>query len=279
MQTLKKLLFLLTPPERKRSVLLLLMILIMSLLDMAGVASILPFMAVLTNPGLIETNDILNTIYEVSKNFGIENNQQFLFALGLTVFVILIFSLTFKALTNYVLIRFVQMREYTIGKRLIEGYLHQPYSWFLSRHSADLGKIILSEVQQLVSDGIRPLMELIAKGMVAFTLIILLILVDPILTLVIGLILTIAYLLVFYFVSRSLKRSGKKRLLHNQLRFTTINEAFGGAKEVKIGNLERSYIKKFSISAQTYAIVHASQLVIAQIPRFILEAIAFGVYY
>ena len=276
MQTLKKLLFLLTPPERKRSVLLLLMILIMSLLDMAGVASILPFMAVLTNPGLIETNDILNTIYEVSKNFGIENNQQFLFALGLTVFVILIFSLTFKALTNYVLIRFVQMREYTIGKRLIEGYLHQPYSWFLSRHSADLGKIILSEVQQLVSDGIRPLMELIAKGMVAFTLIILLILVDPILTLVIGLILTIAYLLVFYFVSRSLKRSGKKRLLHNQLRFTTINEAFGGAKEVKIGNLERSYIKKFSISAQTYAIVHASQLVIAQIPRFILEAIAFG---
>ena len=168
------------------------------------------------------------------------------------------------------------MREYTIGKRLIEGYLHQPYSWFLSRHSADLGKIILSEVQQLVSDGIRPLMELIAKGMVAFTLIILLILVDPILTLVIGLILTIAYLLVFYFVSRSLKRSGKKRLLHNQLRFTTINEAFGGAKEVKIGNLERSYIKKFSISAQTYAIVHASQLVIAQIPRFILEAIAFG---
>ena len=88
MQTLKKLLFLLTPPERKLSVLLLLMILIMSLLDMAGVASILPFMAVLTNPGLIETNDILNTIYEVSKNFGIENNQQFLFALGLTVFVI-----------------------------------------------------------------------------------------------------------------------------------------------------------------------------------------------
>ncbi len=175
MQTIQKLLFLLTPRERKRSLLLLLMILIMSLLDMAGVASILPFMAVLTNPEMIETNDILTKMFELSKIFGIENNLQFLFALGLTVFILLIFSLSFKALTNYALIRFVQMREYTIGKRLIEGYLHQPYSWFLSRHSADLGKIILSEVQQLVSDGIRPLMELIAKGMVAFTLIILLI--------------------------------------------------------------------------------------------------------
>ncbi len=276
MHTLKKLLFLLTPHERKRSFLLLLMIIIMSLLDMTGVASILPFMAVLTNPGLIEKNNILNTMFEISKTFGIENNQQFLFALGLIVFVIFIFSLTFKALTNYALIRFAQMREYTIGKRLIEGYLHQPYSWFLSRHSADLGKIILSEVQQLVSDGIRPLMELIAKGMVAFTIILLLIVVDPILTLIIGLVLTLSYLLVFYFVSKSLKRSGKKRLFNNQLRFTTINEAFGAAKEVKIGNLEQNYIKKFSISAQIYARAHTSQLVIAQIPRFILEAIAFG---
>ena len=232
-------------------------------------------MAVLTNPGLIEKNNVLNTMFEISKLLGLKIISNF-FCFGIIVFVIFIFSLTFKALTNYALIRFAQMREYTIGKRLIEGYLHHPYSWFLSRHSADLGKIILSEVQQLVSDGIRPLMELIAKGMVAFTIILLLIVVDPILTLIIGLVLTLSYLLVFYFVSKSLKRSGKKRLFNNQLRFTTINEAFGAAKEIKIGNLEQSYIKKFSISAQIYARAHTSQLVIAQIPRFVLEAIAFG---
>ena len=148
MQTFKKLLFLLTPLERKRAGLLLIMILIMSLLDMAGVASILPFMAVLTNPGLIETNFILNSMFKASSIFGVENNKQFIFALGALVFSLLIISLTFKALTSYAQVRFVQMREYTIGKRLIESYLHQPYSWFLSRHSADLGKTILSEVQQ-----------------------------------------------------------------------------------------------------------------------------------
>ena len=42
------------------------------------------------------------------------------------------------------------MREYSIGKRLVEGYLHQPYSWFLNRHSADLGKTILSEVSTVI---------------------------------------------------------------------------------------------------------------------------------
>ena len=36
-----------------------------------------------------------------------------------------------------------------IGKRLVEGYLHQPYSWFLSRHSSDLGTNILDEDREI----------------------------------------------------------------------------------------------------------------------------------
>ena len=74
-------------------------------------------------------------------------------------------------------INFVLMREYSIGKQLVEGYLHQPYSWFLSRHSADIGKTILSEVAAVIGNGIKPLMEIIARGMVVITLITLLILI------------------------------------------------------------------------------------------------------
>ena len=53
MQILKKILFLLSPKERKRAVLLLVMILLMAVIDVIGVASILPFMSVLVNPSLI----------------------------------------------------------------------------------------------------------------------------------------------------------------------------------------------------------------------------------
>ena len=243
MQTFKKLLSLLTPHEQKNGGLLLIMLLIMSLLDMTGVASILPFMAVLTNPELIETNFILNYIFEFSRSFGVQNNQEFIFALGVLVFLLLLISLLFKALTYYVQARFVYMREYTIGKRLVEGYLNQPYSWFLSRHSADLGKTILSEVQQLVNDGLRPLLELISKSMITIAIITLLIIVDIKLTLIVGFLLLGAYLIIFYSVSRFLNISGNKRLINNQLRFTTINEAFGAAKEVKLGGLEKKFHK------------------------------------
>ena len=195
------------------------MILIMALLDMIGVASILPFMAVLANPDVIQTNVILNKMFQASSIFEVENNQQFLFVLGIIVFILLVTSLAFKALTNYAQVRFVQMREYSIGKRLVEGYLHQPYEWFLSRHSADLGKTILSEVTQIIGNGINPLLEAIAKGTVATALIILLIITDPKLALIVGISLGSAYGLIFYFTRHFLNRIGKERLISNQLTF------------------------------------------------------------
>ena len=63
MQTFKKLLFLLSQSEQRQAGLLMMMIIIMALLDTIGVASIYPFMVVLTNPGLIETNLILNKMF------------------------------------------------------------------------------------------------------------------------------------------------------------------------------------------------------------------------
>jgi len=276
MASFRKLLFLLSSQERKQAGLLLLMILIMALFDMIGIASILPFMAVLTNPTLVETNSILNTMFNISSVVGIENSQEFLFLLGVLVLVLLVISLAFKAITSYAQARFVQMRQYSIGKRIIEGYLYQPYSWFLNRNSADLGKTILSEVEAVVGGGITPVMELIAKGTVTIAILTLLIVADPKLAIIVGFSLGGVYGIINKLARNYLNKIGEERLQDNQLRFTAISEAFGAAKEVKVGGLEDIYIKRFADPAQNYARNLASLKVISQLPRFALEAIAFG---
>ena len=276
MKTFKKLFYLLTPFERKRALLLLIIIIRMALLDMIGVASILPFMAVLTNPSLIETNFILKQTFQAFKIFGVENEQQFIFALGVLVFSLLIISLTFKAFASYLQTRFVQMCEYSIAKRLLEGYLYQPYGWFLSRNSADIGKTILSVIDQVIGNGINPFMELISKGIVTIALITLLVIADPTLTLIVSFSLGGAYGIIFYILKRYINRIGSERLKNNQIRFTTVSEAFGAIKELKLGSLEETYIKLFSNSAQIYARSQANLVAISQLPRFIIEIIAFG---
>lgn len=274
---IKKLLDLLSPSERKHAGLLLVMILIMALLDTLGVASIMPFMAVLANPGDVQSDVVLNAVFQAARHhLGIDTTEQFLFTLGMLVLVVLLVSLAFKALTTYAQLRFTMMREYSIGKRLVEGYLHQPYSWFLNRHSADLGKTILSEVGTVIGQGVMPMMTLLAQGAVATALLTLLILIDIKLALIISLTLATAYALVFKATRGMLTRIGSERIRANQARFTAVTEAFGASKEVKVGGLEKAYVKRFSNPAQAYARHRATASVISQLPRFALEAIAFG---
>jgi len=273
MQTVKKLLFILTLAEKKRLGLLMGMICVMAMLDMFGVASILPFIAVLTNPDLVQNNTFLNTVYT---KLGFEDTQQFLFALGILLFVLLLFSLAFKALTTYAQLRFTLMREYSIDKRLVEGYLHQPYSWFLNRNTANLGKNIFSDVGLVINNGFIPIINLIAQSMVVTALLTLLMFIDTKLTLTIVLILGVAYTIIFKSIQGYLVRIGSESVKADQGRFTAITEALGAFKEVKVGGLEQIYIERFSNPALTFARRQSLAQVISQLPRFLIEILSFG---
>lgn len=276
MKTGLALITLLSIPERRKALALLGLILVMALLDMIGVASIMPFMAVLANPELVNSDATLNLVFEMSRIFGVQNQEEFLFFLGSCVLAVLVISLAFKAFTTYFQTRFAMMCEYSIGRRLIEGYLQQPYSWFLDRHSADLGKNILSEVNAVIVNCMIPGMTLMSQSAVVLSLIILLVVVDPIMALSTGLLLGLTYWVMFIVVSRKLKNLGKSRVLANTDRFTVVNEVFSAVKDIKVSSLERVYLQRFEVPAREFAESQATAQVIGQIPRFVLEAIAFG---
>ena len=132
-ETYRKLLDLLTPRERRKFYLLLAMIVVMGILQMLTVASILPLMFVLQHPAVIETNALLSRLYSA---LGFTSHQGFMLALASGVFVFVIFGMVFKAVTAYATYRFTMRRSYTISSRMLSGYLPQPYTWFLDRHSA-----------------------------------------------------------------------------------------------------------------------------------------------
>ena len=276
MQILKKILFLLTPQEQKKAGLLLIMILIMALLDTIGVASILPFIAVLTNPEIVKNNFLLGSMYDKSKIFGVENINEFIIILGVLVFFVLIISLTFKSFVTYAQLRFATMREHSIGKQLLESYLSQPYSWSLNRNSADFAKTILSEVNLMILQAVTPMINLLANAAVVIAIFILLIIIDPFVAFLISLTFGSAYWIIYKLIRGYLKNIGQERLKVNKLRFTSVNEVFGAGKEVKLGGLENTYIDKFSKTSKIFAKHQASMQVLGQLPRFAIEAVGFG---
>lgn len=276
MKTFKKIIDLLTPQESGRFILILIIVLISGLLDVFGVASIMPFIAVLSKPELVETNTILASAYKFSQNFGVNTTSQFLFLLALFSFLTLVFSMVFKALTMYAQLRFAVMREYSLGKRLLEGYVRQPYVWFLNRNSAELGKNILSEVSRYTNYCLLPMVNIISHSILAIALISLIVFINPTVAFVSFTVLSGSYFIIYKSAGAILEKIGKKSFRSNEDRFGALQELFGSIKELKVRGLEQTYIDKYSTSAQIYAKALASSQLISQLPRFFIEAIAFG---
>ena len=276
MKITKKIIYFLSGKDRKKGLLLLIMLMMMTIFDVIGVASILPFMGVLTKPEIVETNQVLNYIYKFSGSLGVDTINQFLFLLGIIAFFLLIFSLFFKGLTKYFEAHYIQICQFNVSKRIVGHYLHQPYSWFLNRNSSEIGKTVLSEVSMVISRGLSSIMNLISQSISIIMMLSLLIYVNPKLSITMGSIISLLYLIIYKINQSFLNRIGKERLESNRLRFKSISEAFNASKAVKVGGLEEYFIKSFSKPSKRFALNNATLSAITLLPRFFLEAIAFG---
>lgn len=270
---IKKLLSLFTHREKQRGAIVLIMAVGMAVLETAGVASVMPFLSVLGNPEIIQTNPVLATAYEWG---GFASVDGFLMALGVGAFALIVTSAIFRAVTLYAITRWSMMRMHSLSERLLETYLRQPYAYFLDRHSGDMSKTVLTEAAQVTNTVVKPGMDVVAHGTVLAAIIVLLVVMDPILALGIAGVIGGAYAAIYVGVRGFLQRIGKDRVHANQERFTAAGEALGGIKDVKLLGREHAYLSRFRGPSIRFAKHQAASQVLGQVPKFLIEAIGFG---
>ena len=271
--TYRKLLQLLTRRERRSFYLLLVLIVLMGLVETVGVASIMPFMYMLSDPAILERHPILSQVY-AAMNFA--DARGFMIFFGAAVFAIVVGGLLFKAVTLYAVYRFTMMRGYSLSSRMLRGYLFQPYTWFLNRHSADIGANVLGDVAKVTTKSLLPAMKLITYSTVVIGLVLLLVLVRPMVALIAAGLFGGSYLLVYFGVRKYLNRIGAERHEANVARYRVTGEAVGGIKDVKLRGLETHFLHRFQQPARQVAASDAASTILGELPRYVLEAVAFG---
>lgn len=271
--TIKKILGLLTLQERKRGLWVLAMLVIMALLETAGIASLMPFLAVLGDQAVIERNQYLAFVYA---RFNFVSVDAFLIALASAAFVTIVVSAVFRIWAQYIVNRFVNMRRHSIGQRLLETYLRQPYEYFVNHRSGDLAKNILSEVDVLVLNVFKPGFDAIAYGVVAVAIVGFLLFLDPMLATIVGTTLGLFYAFTYYAVKGLLGRIGEDRLVANHERFKAAGEAIGGIKEIKLLGCEYAYLSRFRPPSIRFARHQATNATMGQVPKYLVEAVGVG---
>jgi ABC-type multidrug transport system fused ATPase/permease subunit len=269
----RKVFSLLDGHERRRALLVFLVMLVIAISEVAGVASIMPFIAVLANPDVVVSNSYLARAYAL---IGFQSQDAFVSALGAAFFLILVGTLALRALGTWTQLRFTQNRAQAWSGRLIAAYLHQPYEWYLDRHSADLTSSILGEVDTVVNSALAPSMQAIAQCLVAIMLLVMLIVLDPVLALAIGTVLGGGYGAISFVLRKRLRALGEERRLANRARYRVVQETFGGIKDVKIGGLEGRALERFRVPSRVRSQRQITMGLMSTLPSLAMQALLFG---
>ena len=254
-------------------VFLLVCFLSLGFLEVVGIASIMPFMRLVSDPGMIESNEFLNTVYN---KFGFESDRSFLIMVGVVVLVLLTSANAMNILVIWISQNFVWKNAHLISTRLFRAYALQPYEFFLSRNSSELGNKLLSEVDEVARSALLPVVLLVAQGFVSLAIIGLLLVVDFVLALLTATLLGTIYATVYLKTRAYLNHLGEKRLMANRARFRSAGEAFGNIKIIKATGTENFFLRRFSGASKRFTSVQPRARLVAQAPINIVRSIAFG---
>jgi len=273
LKQINSVLSLLERKEKLQFIFLIIGSILLGIIEVLGVSSIMPFIAVASQPELIQSNEYLSMIY---KAFNFTSDKTFLIALGALMFVFVVIRNTYLGFFYYAQTHFTSMRRHSLSLKLFRIYITQKYPFFLNKNSFEFVKNIINEIEYMINGTLLQIVNLITHIFQILLLSAFLFYINPFATLLISVTLIFVYGLIFILIKKEVRRLGKERYRMNTLRMRVVNEAFWGIKETKINGCEKSFVDSFTYPSKELSRNYTKEEVINVIPKYILEIVAFS---
>lgn len=272
-QRLKRLYQLLTLEQRKKLARLQGLVILMAFTELAGVAAIGPFMAVVGDMRRLEGDGLLATLYLAS---GVETPQQFLFWLGIAVLVALASAAALSTYSAWRLALYAQQIGAEMSTRLYRHYMQQSWLFHAGGSSSQLTHKIAQECGRITNNVIQPVMEMNAKGALALVMATAIFMFNPVVALIGLLVFGISYLVLYRTVRKRLAKNGMEISEANHQRLKLMNEGFGGIKDTLLLGRQADFNKRFADASHRIGHARGVTQGLTQVPRYAMELIAFG---
>ena len=264
--------FVLTGKEHKQLIGVAFLQIIAGLTDMLGVVSIYPFLSVLANPDLLQTNDIYMKMQEWSQL----PYDSFIMMLGGISLFALTLNQVARLSAGWYSIFTSQKIWRTLHNRVFSYYLHRPYEYHLHNSGNELLEKLQVRLNAAVAGVITPFFLLISSLFSLFFVMSALIIASPVMTLTLLSIVGLFYFIVYTKIKVKLDFYGKVSPEYSSKVFGLISEAFSAIKEIKVRHNERHYLKIFDPLAKRYCDSQVKIYLFSNIPSGLVELVAFG---
>lgn len=272
-QSIQRLFKLLTDDQRKKLFRLQLLVVLMAFTEVAGVASIGPFMALVGNIDQLHGDGLLGQLYSAT---GLKSERQFLLWLGIGVVFSLAVAAVISMYTVWRLSLYAQQIGVELSTRLYSHYMQQPWLFHASGSSSQLTSHIVQECNRITGQVIQPLLHMNAKAVMATVMATAVFLYNPVVAITGLVIFGVAYALLYQTVHLYLDRNGKAISRNNQQRLKLMNEGFGGIKDTLLLGRQVNFNQRFEFASRQVGRARGITQGLSQAPRYIMELLAFG---
>lgn len=254
--------------QKSRVVVLIFMILIGAVLETLGVSMIYPLIETVMMPEVFEQNAMIVWICNV---LGYTRAEQFVTFMLLALIFIFIFKNLYLLLLYYVQHSFITNSQYRISRDLLKVYLNRPYEFYLNASTGDIMRTVYSD-----STGIFNLllqcMQFITEFMVAIFLGTYLLIIDPVMTIVMGILLVGITLLSSAFLKPRISRIGEESRQQQSKMYKTIMQSINSVKDVKVYAKEDAFLGIYRKYGKRYYNLARDHEVLSSVPRLAIEA-------
>ncbi len=272
MRTVSQIWQILTKKERIAFLVLFLGMLGSSILEIFGLAILVPVVNLVAYPDqAIETSWYLRLFLEV---FPIPPDNTTLLLGSVILFVAAVYVLkgAYFILFSTYQSRLVQRFSRRLSVELFANYLYQPYEFHVYHNSTELISHVIYDVNVFVS-GIGVILTTLSDILFCLITFVYLMISEWAITLVIFIGLGAMSLFLTWLLRKKAKQYGAGSKIANETKFKSAQQGLAGIKETKIANKEAFFIKEFEKGCRQGQFFAVKQAVMSVIPRTIVEAI------
>lgn len=244
-----------------------------ALVQVVGVASIAPFIGIVSNPESIQKNDALAMLYQLG---GFKSNQEFIFAFALLSIAMIIISNGMSAITLWVQLKFSIYLGSSIQFQLYEKFINRDYFFHKSVNYNQPISIISADAPRFIYMVLQPYLTLCSQLFIASVILIGLVVLDPIIALGSALLVGSAYLGTYWMIKKSLKNHGDIVTHRNRAIQALLSESFIGIKDIKLNSMESQYTQRYKAINKKGLDSSAYIALSGDLPRFAIESICFS---
>jgi len=267
----KKIIYILPERDSIRILILFILMLIAAALEVAGIGMIPAFVSIVASPERVLEVEYIQPLLST---FQISNPEDLLIWGSIALVLVFLIKSLFTLFYSYVEARFISNRRYKISYRLMDSYMKAPYTFHLQKNTAELLRNITQEVNLFVSQVITNVMSMTKEIVMAVSILVLLFVVEPFITLLVILISGLGTGTFLFLTQKKIKRFGEEEQQHRMNMIKAVNQGLGGIKDARVLNREESFIKKFGIEAYLSSKLLTYKRFIRQVPKPVVETSA-----